>query len=311
MCSRAKIFTRNGSEGRLKASRAKILSRNGRKASFREVVQKYSCPATHRGRIPVKKYYPGWCRNINFKINIHPWWVSQWVNQYCFQISKIANASTELASMFFPQSSRVSILDLQSIFLCRAASIAAWRLSNHRRCGLLLQCSLQLLPFPCSPTLFPSLPHFLSSRSFSAPKHQKLFFLQEAYAPPSDKEALQYLRKYGYLSGLKFLAIRSSVTQIVVQDLWRLPNDLTDSGWLVNFAAINMASIKLYILHSADVAASPGSGGSTSQPQQVGVGSRWIFEPSGAGIWRPGGGCSPSSKVCQHFFITLSQTQNS
>ena len=55
---------------------------------------------------------------------------------------------------------------------------------------------------------------------FCTQNNNKLFFsFQEVYAPPSDKEALQYLRKYGYLSGSKLIAIRSSVNQIVVQDI--------------------------------------------------------------------------------------------
>ena len=54
MRSRAKIFTKNGSKGRLKAVVQKYSQEMAGKCCFREVVQKYSCPATYRGRIPVK-----------------------------------------------------------------------------------------------------------------------------------------------------------------------------------------------------------------------------------------------------------------
>ena len=72
MRSRAKIFTRNGSKGQLKAVMQKYFQEMAGKRCFEDVVQKYSCPSTHRDRIPDKEYYPGWCRNIHFKINIHP-----------------------------------------------------------------------------------------------------------------------------------------------------------------------------------------------------------------------------------------------
>ena len=71
MRRRSKIFTRNGSKRRLKALVQKYSQEMAGKHCFREVMQKYSYPATHRGRIPVKKYYPGWCRNIHCKIDIH------------------------------------------------------------------------------------------------------------------------------------------------------------------------------------------------------------------------------------------------
>ena len=75
--------------------------------------------------------------------------------------------------------------------------------------------------FPMLSRLIPLFTSLLVVQVFFCTQNTKNWFsfLQEAYAPPSDKEALQYLRKYGYLSGLKFLAIRSSVNQIVVQDL--------------------------------------------------------------------------------------------
>ena len=57
--SRAKIFTRNGGKGRFKAVMQKYSQELAGNPLFREVVQKYSCPATHRGRLPVKKYPPG------------------------------------------------------------------------------------------------------------------------------------------------------------------------------------------------------------------------------------------------------------
>ena len=72
MHSLAKIFTRNGRKGHFKAVVQKHSKEMTEEHCFKEVMQKYSCPATHRGRTPVKKYYLGWCRNINFKINIHP-----------------------------------------------------------------------------------------------------------------------------------------------------------------------------------------------------------------------------------------------
>ena len=51
MRSRAKIFTKNGSKGCLKAAVQKYSQEMAGKHCFREVMQKYSCPATHRGRI--------------------------------------------------------------------------------------------------------------------------------------------------------------------------------------------------------------------------------------------------------------------
>ena len=77
MCSLAKIFTRNGRKGRFKAVMQKYSQKMAGKHCFKEIVQKYSFPATHRGRTPMKKYYLGWCRIIHFKINIHPWGLIQ------------------------------------------------------------------------------------------------------------------------------------------------------------------------------------------------------------------------------------------
>ena len=83
MRSCAKIFTRNGSKRRLKAVMQKYSQEITGKHCFREVVLKYSCPATQRGRIPEKKYYSGWCGNIHFKINIHSWIVFHKTNYLC------------------------------------------------------------------------------------------------------------------------------------------------------------------------------------------------------------------------------------
>ena len=59
-------------KGVLMLSYRNILKKWQGNMVLKEVVQKYSCPATHRGRTPMKKYYLGWCKNIHFKINIHP-----------------------------------------------------------------------------------------------------------------------------------------------------------------------------------------------------------------------------------------------
>ena len=83
MRSCAKIFTRNGRKRRLKAVMQKYSQEIAGKHCFREVVLKYSCPATQRGRIPEKKYYSGWCGNIHFKINIHSWIVFHKTNYLC------------------------------------------------------------------------------------------------------------------------------------------------------------------------------------------------------------------------------------
>ena len=72
MCSCVKIFKTNGRKGRIKPVVQKYFQEMAGKRCFREVIQKYSCLVTHRGRISMKRYYPGWCRNIYFKINIHP-----------------------------------------------------------------------------------------------------------------------------------------------------------------------------------------------------------------------------------------------
>ena len=66
MRSRAKIFTRNGSKGQLKAVMQKYFQEMAGKRCFEDVVQKYSCPGTHRDRIPDKEYYFK-CRNIILK----------------------------------------------------------------------------------------------------------------------------------------------------------------------------------------------------------------------------------------------------
>ena len=55
-------------------SRAKIFRRNGKKWHFKAVVQKYSQDMAEKQsfRKCVQKNYPGWGKNICFKINIHP-----------------------------------------------------------------------------------------------------------------------------------------------------------------------------------------------------------------------------------------------
>ena len=55
-------------------SHAKMFRRNGKTWQFKAVVQKYSQDMAEKQsfRKCVQQNYPGWCKNIPFKINIHP-----------------------------------------------------------------------------------------------------------------------------------------------------------------------------------------------------------------------------------------------
>ena len=69
MRSCAKIFTRNGSKRHLKAVMQKHSQEIAGKHCFREVVLKYSCPATQRGRIPEKNITLGGAEIFILKVS--------------------------------------------------------------------------------------------------------------------------------------------------------------------------------------------------------------------------------------------------